>query len=194
MQSVQSVYGAQSGTTHSQGMAFGAVIGAGPMAMSTSSHGVHASNLALRLAPPPQPVRQSPWNCGIFALLASIVGFSLIPLLGWLVEHDPMALAVFVAVLCAVPVVVLLVLVRGQRLKQRHQVYAARWPAMMRIWQSAMICLRCHGTYFPPDALPAGLRPSQLLPVDLFQATVADLGARFALAAASPSSPLQPGE
>lgn len=44
-----------------------------------------------------------------------------------------------------------------------------------------MVCVRCHGAFFPPAAVRAGLGPSLLIPVDAFQAAVTDIGTRLAL-------------
>lgn len=84
---------------------------------------------------------------------------------------------------------------QGRKLKRRYEDYAAVWPAMMRVWQSAMVCLRCHGAFFPPDSALLGVGSGHLVPLDVFQGFVADAGTRLALGGPAPSGPrsLPPG-
>ncbi|MCR3742196.1 hypothetical protein BS35_004761 [Actinomadura glauciflava] len=195
-QSAQSVYGAQSGTSHSTGVAVGGGIGTGPMAMGVTMHGTHVSNLAQRLAPPAAPQRRSAWNCGVFALFGLLIIMGLLGLSGYLLHSEPsestdrtVGLAVAIVFFCLVPVVIGLLLVQGRRLKRRYENYAAVWPAMMHVWQSAMVCLRCHGAFFPPGAIQAENGAGQLIPLDAFPAVVADIGTRIALS--PPASSVQ---
>ncbi|MCO5993022.1 hypothetical protein [Actinoallomurus rhizosphaericola] len=189
VQNAQSIYAAQSGVTHSTGVAVGGVIGAGPMAMAVTSHGTQTSHLAMRLAPPPPPRRRSAWNCGVVLIFAISTGIGLIAVSqlsvsgraeqagdrwGYLVTSVVgfgLAMAVYV-----------MAFVQGRRLKRGYEAYAAVWPAMMHTWQNAMVCLRCHGAFFPPGVLHSSLGPSRLIPIDAFHAAVTDIGAHMAVA------------
>lgn len=188
VQNAQSIYAAQSGVTHSTGVAVGGGIGAGPMAMAVTSHGTQTSHLAMRLAPPPPPRRRSAWNCGVILLLTVLLGMSAIAASMASAstrpgQPDDHVRYLVTAVVCAALAVVVYVVafVQGRRLKRGYAAYAAVWPAMMRTWQSAMVCLRCHGAFFPPGVLHASLGPSRLIPLDAFHAAVGDIGARMAL-------------
>jgi hypothetical protein len=198
--SVQSVYGAQAGMTHSTGMAVGAVIGVGPMAMTTTSTSAQASHLAMRIAPPPIPRRGSVWNCGILVILGACTFMALLGLGGVLVSsgppdssissaeqsHDRTVGYAFVIVFTGIILATFVVmLARSRTLKRRYDDYKAVWPAMTHLWQNAMLCLRCHGAYFPPGAVHHDLGPRHLIPLDTFQHVIADLGTRLALAPSS---------
>jgi len=186
VQSAQTVYAAQSGVTDSRATTVGAVIGAGPVIAGTRTHGTHVTNLARQLAPPATPRRGSLVNFGdIVLLLGGLIAIAL--------GRDGMRPAnpasdrqlgeivvlVGVGLLAAS---VLIVAVRSQRDRRRYQAYRAIWPACMHVWQTAMVCLRCYGAFFPADALPAGLDPASLIPVGSFRSAVTDIGAQLALA------------
>ncbi|MEV5747948.1 hypothetical protein AB0L00_09025 [Actinoallomurus sp. NPDC052308] len=179
---------------HSTGVAPGGGIGAGPMAMAVTSHGTQTSHLAMRLAPPPPPRRRSALNCGVVLMFAMFIGLGLIALSGFSLNDRPdqasdrwTYLATAVVCLCLTAAVYLMVLVQGRRLKRGYEAYAAVWPAMMHTWQNAMVCLRCHGAFFPPGVLHPSLGPSRLIPLDGFHAAVSDIGARIAVGA--PAAP-----
>lgn len=188
VQNVQSVYAAQSGVTHSTGIAAGGVLGAGPVVMGTVSHGTQASHLALRLSPPPAPRRRTAVNCGVLLLFAALIGLGLWGVVA-AATSDPATepsrrvAGVIIAIVFFGLVAVLfgLVLGKGRRLKGEYDDYAAVWPAMSHVWQNAMVCLRCHGIFFPPGVLHAGLGPSGLIPIDAFHDAVTEIGTRLAL-------------
>jgi hypothetical protein len=197
VQSVQSIYTTQSGIHHSSGLAVGGVLAGGPMVARVTSTGTQASHLALRLAPPPEPRRRSAFGCGAWLGLVLLVCFGLIGLIGASVASGPDAakdrlvgyLAGIIS-LCLVPVVIFVTIRRERALKREYQSYAAVWPAMTQVWQTAMACLRCHGVFFPPGTpLTAMVGGTQLLPIDDFQNAVTDLGTRLVLAPAIPAEP-----
>jgi hypothetical protein len=186
VQSAQSLYAAQSGVTDSRATTVGAVIGAGPVIAGTRTHGTHVTNLARQLVPPASPRRASLVNAGdIVLLLGGLIAIAL--------GRDGMrpsnpasdrrlgeiVVLVGVGLLAAS---VLIVAVRSQRDRRRYQAYRATWPAYMYVWQTAMVCLRCYGAFFPADALPAELDPASLIPVGSFRSAVIDIGTHLALA------------
>ncbi|QKG27252.1 beta-glucoside-specific phosphotransferase system enzyme II [Actinomadura verrucosospora] len=127
------------------------------------------------------------------ALFAALIVMGLLGLGGYLL-HDSesesadraVGLAVAITFFSLIPIAFVLFLIQGRRLKRHYEDYAAVWPTMMHVWQSAMICLRCHGAFFPADTIQTGIDPGHLIPLDAFRDTVVDVGNRIALAARIP--------
>lgn len=159
------------------------------MAMAVTSHGTQISHLAMRLAPPPPPRRRSAWTCGTVLPFTLFLGIGVIGVSGVATSNRPGQpdlrwgyLVTAVVCLALATVVYLVAFVQGRRLKRGYEAYAAVWPSMMHIWQNAMVCLRCHGAFFPPGALHPSIGPSRLIPIDAFQAAVTEIGSRIAVA------------
>lgn len=199
VQSVQSVHAAQSGVSSGSGVAGGGGP-AGPTVMAMSFTGSSASHLALLLAPPPAPRRDSAWNCGVFMAVAVIIFMGLMGVLGALLSDGPedsaerLGATLFaVGLFCLLPLVFAFAAREDRKLARRYEDYAAVWPAMLHLWRTAMICLRCHGAFFPGGLPQVGLAPGVLLPAEGFRRAVAEIGARLAVQVDRPPS-LPPGE
>ena len=182
----ESVYSAQTGVTDSRSATVGAVIGAGPIIAGTRSHTTHVTDLARKLAPPPDPKRASLLNFGIIALFIIGVVTARIGEYG-LRSSNPSSDRELGAVVMAVGVglialALLAVFLRRRRSQLRYVAYRRVWPASMQVWKSAIVCLRCYGVFFQPGAIPASLIPEDLVPVESFRAAVNDIGARLAAA------------
>ena len=184
VQSVQSIYNSQSGVTH---LTHNWDVGGG------QSHGTLTSNLALRLSPPPVPRRQSATGCGTAAALIGAIVFALICVdAGITAGTNPAFIVLAIGALCVVPFVINKDLRRGQILKREYEEYAAVWPAMVQVWQNSIVCLRCHGVFFPSNVPIPGHGYGQLIPIDAFHAAVTDIGTRLVLASPEPPDRHQP--
>lgn len=194
VQSVQSVYATQSGVTHGSSLAVGGAL-TGPMVARVESRGTLASNLALRLTPPPEPRRQSAAGCGVAFAVTGALGIAAVAFAGSRVTEGTdktKSIAIVIGALCVIPIVIIGVIRRERTFKRQYKEYAAIWPAMMQVWQRAMACLRCHGVFFPPEVPTPGLSAEQLIPIDVFQAAVTDIGNRLLLASPEASDHKKP--
>ena len=192
VRSVQTIYAAQTGVTRSAGTAVGGIIGGNPVIMpvimNTSSYGTDASSLALQLAPPPHPRRISVMNCGVIAAFILPVGMVL---LGWGLTVRPpgpstgdrVSGPIFLILGLALALGLFLIFFfESRKFERRYRAHVAVWPALVHVWQNAMICLRCYGAFFPAGALPTGPSPDEFIPIGFFQAAVTDIGNRLARA------------
>ena len=194
--SAQSVYATQSGTTYGSGVAVGGTL-AGPVVARVESHGTVVSNLAARLAPPPQPRVRSAVGAGtVLALLGILVVSAIAATAGSASDGagEMVGFAIAIIVLGAIPLVLRRVLRRERELKREFEAYAAVWPSMNYLWQRAMVCLRCHGVFFPPDTPAPGLGAGRLIPIGAFHDAITDLGTRLVLTPGEPppAPPLPP--
>ncbi|MGH3379382.1 MAG: hypothetical protein ACRDP6_32085 [Actinoallomurus sp.] len=105
---------------------------------------------------------------------------------------DPAFIVMAIGALCVVPVVINKAIRRGQTLKREYEEYAAVWPAMVKVWQESIACLRCHGVFFPSNVPIPGLGSGQLIPIDAFHAAVTDIGTRLVLASPEPPDRQRP--
>jgi len=104
--------------------------GSGDSIGAVSMSGVSQTALSARLAPPPEPVYESPWTGGWFLLMVLCLGF-------W--------------VLCWIPIGAIIIYrwlvgkTRRDAVARRHPLWE---PAMAR-WQQAYYCAKCDGVFIP---------------------------------------------
>ena len=191
--SAQSIYAAQTGINRSSGAAAGMIIttkGVGPVIMGTRSAGSQASNLALQLAPPSAPQRTLLLGCGVigFALVLAAMGVTglalALPSNGFTAHTRDNGLIFMVLSIGLLSALFLAIFLRRRVLERRRIAHTAIWLQLMRVWESAMVCLRCHGVFFPAGSPYMGSDPGGFIPVSSFRAVITDIGTR--LAAANP--------
>jgi hypothetical protein len=158
------------------GAAFGG-FGIAPVVAGHRSHtfGTQASHLARAVAPPPTPFPPSRMPTGgeIFVLLF-LGGIGAIILVGAFLAPGLVIGQRLTGVACALvwltgPLTVLLLNVRHRRrLRVRYRAYVRVWPAAVRAWQDAMVCLRCHVAFFPTGAVTDVPAARGLVPLGQF--------------------------